>query len=295
MAKPIPTHPLIVLAQAKAAPLGVFMLDGPFANLTATFGRPYRSDYYGVGICLRGRAELSADLEDCVITPQTVLAMPPQTIKQWRSMSADFEHVAIFFTQAYITHRCAIDPEAVGIFSGGVPTLALDNDESTVIADAFDQLLHRYKTAGVYRDEILKALITALLYALEEMQAERPALSLAPKNRGRFLTREFKRLVARNFSTERHVTFYARAMSVTPRHLSATVKEHTGKTASEWIQAAVVLEARVLMRDRSLTVAQVADVLNFADASTFGKFFKNLTGVSPAAYRKNDRLNIPTF
>lgn len=295
MKKPIPTYPLSVLSPSQAAPLGVFMLDQPVEGIELTFGLPYRSDYYGVGICRRGRAELRADLEDCVVTPQSVLAMPPQTIKQWKSMSADFKHVAIFFTKAYITDRHAVDMDAFDFLSRGGPVLALEKNEAATIANAFDQLLSKYKTAGPYRDEILKALIHALLYELEGIHVKQPPSLQAPENRGRYLTREFKRLVARHFGAERHVTFYAEAMSVTPRHLSATVKEHTGKTAGEWIQEAVVLEARVLLRDSARNVAQVADMLNFVDASTFGKFFKNLTGMSPAAYRRSGQAGIPTF
>lgn len=295
MKKSIPTYPLDFLAQAQAVPVGVFMLDQPFEGVESTFGLPYRSDYYGVGICLRGRAELSADLEECVVTPHSVLAMPPQTIKQWKSMSADFRHIAIFFTKAYITDGNILDPDAFSLFSSGGPVFALEEDEAATIAKALDQLLQKYKTLSLYQDEILKALINALLYELEAMHVRQSPLLHAPENRGRYLTREFKHLVARNFSAERHVTFYAEAMSVTPRHLSATVKQHTGKTAGEWIQDAVLLEARVLLRDRARTIAQIADMLNFTDPSTFGKFFKNLTGTSPAAYRTGNRTSLPTF
>lgn len=114
MAERVPTCPLDVVAQAvprlDAAPLDVFMLGQRVEGLQATFGTPYRSQYYGVGICLHGTARITADLHSHEIRPRTVLAMPPQTIKRWQYMSDDFEHIAIFFTQAYITERTQFDP-----------------------------------------------------------------------------------------------------------------------------------------------------------------------------------------
>ncbi|WP_369427719.1 helix-turn-helix domain-containing protein [Pontibacter harenae] len=48
----------------------------------------------------------------------------------------------------------------------------------------------------------------------------------------------------------------------------------------------VALEAKVLLQNRTLTVSQVSDLLNFSDQSLFGKFFKANTGISPVEYRK---------
>jgi AraC family transcriptional activator of pobA len=42
----------------------------------------------------------------------------------------------------------------------------------------------------------------------------------------------------------------------------------------------------VLLQNPGLTVGQIADTLHFADQSTFGRFFRNNTGVSPAGYRQ---------
>lgn len=81
--------------------------------------------------------------------------------------------------------------------------------------------------------------------------------------------------------------FYASLLHVTPKHLSEVVKAQTGRTAGEWIDQSVILEAKVLLQQKELSISQVADALHFSDQSVFGKFFKVNTGVSPLAYRQS--------
>jgi AraC-like DNA-binding protein len=89
-----------------------------------------------------------------------------------------------------------------------------------------------------------------------------------------------------NYMQERKLDFYAGKLNVTTKYLSTTLKKHTGRSAGEWIDETIALEARVLLQNLSYTVAQVSNQLNFTDQSTFGKFFKSNTGFSPLEYRK---------
>jgi AraC-like DNA-binding protein len=95
----------------------------------------------------------------------------------------------------------------------------------------------------------------------------------------------FQNLVFHHYKEHRNVQFYADALYVSPKHLTETIKEVTGKTAGEWIDDAVVLEAKVLLRNHDVSIAAIADDIHFPDQSTFGKYFKKHTGFSPTEYR----------
>lgn len=284
----IPTLSLDVVAQTEPPALDVYMLGPHVDDPSVRFGLPYRSDYFGVGVCLQGCAELSIDLERCTVTPHTVVAIAPQAIKQWHAMSSDFEHLVLFFTRQWITDRNAIDPDRLACFDGGQQVLELSQASATPLAASLRQVRETYDTAGPYRNEILKARITALLYEIETVHRSTHPAHRTAHSRARRLADEFKRLVAASVTRERQVKFYADALSVTPRHLSTAIHEHTGKTPSAWIHETVALEARVLLLDPSLTVAQVADRLRFPDQSTFGKYFKQHTGLSPREYQSGN-------
>lgn len=96
--------------------------------------------------------------------------------------------------------------------------------------------------------------------------------------------------VMQNFKRERSVSFYAQQLCVTPKHLSAVVKEITTHTAGELIDHYVIMEAKMMLAETTLTIQEVANELNFANQSFFGKYFKHLTGYSPSEFRKMTSL-----
>lgn len=89
-----------------------------------------------------------------------------------------------------------------------------------------------------------------------------------------------------NFRTERSVSFYADRLCVTPKHLSAVTKEITSQTASDIIDHYVIMEAKIMLAETALTIQEIANKLNFANQSFFGKYFKHQTGYSPSQFRK---------
>jgi AraC-like DNA-binding protein len=96
----------------------------------------------------------------------------------------------------------------------------------------------------------------------------------------------FRNLLTKEFWRHRSVSFYANSLNVTPKYLSEVIKRQTGKTTGEWIDKAIMLEAKVLLQKQELSIAQISDRLNFGDQSIFGKFFKTHEGISPFEYRK---------
>lgn len=96
---------------------------------------------------------------------------------------------------------------------------------------------------------------------------------------------KFLNLVQTHFKEERFLNFYADKLAITPKHLSRTVRQHTGFTAVEWIERFVILEAKVMLKSSSMTIQQISDELNFPSQSFFGKYFKKNVGMSPKEFR----------
>ena len=60
----------------------------------------------------------------------------------------------------------------------------------------------------------------------------------------------------------------------------------TGRSAAAWIDECVILEAKNLLRFSGKNIQQIAYELNFSNQSSFGKYFKHLTGMSPSEFQK---------
>ncbi len=80
--------------------------------------------------------------------------------------------------------------------------------------------------------------------------------------------------------------FYAEKMNISPQYLSRLVFEVSGTAASDWINRAVTLQAKLLLRSSGLTIEHIADELNFSTTPYFCRFFKREVGITPTAYRK---------
>ena len=123
------------------------------------------------------------------------------------------------------------------------------------------------------------------LFAL--INTETQEINGRSKSRKDVIFEKYMREVLKHYKTERSVAFYADKLCLTAKHLSSVVKEMSGKTASEWIERFVILEARALLKSSDMSIQQIAEQLNFANQSFFGKYFKHHMGISPKEYRKS--------
>jgi AraC-like DNA-binding protein len=133
--------------------------------------------------------------------------------------------------------------------------------------------------------DIIRSFIYILLNELDDITRSRSVAQVPVITRNELLLQEFKMLLTHHFIEERQLAFYAEKLHVTPKYLSAAVKEASGKTAGDWITDMLILESKVLLQDKQQSVAQIAYNLKFTDPSHFGKFFKAQTSFSPLTYR----------
>ncbi|MBQ5395209.1 MAG: AraC family transcriptional regulator, partial [Alistipes sp.] len=96
---------------------------------------------------------------------------------------------------------------------------------------------------------------------------------------------DFMELLEQHCRQERNVSFYAEQLNITPKYFSSAIKEVSGKTAARWIDEAVILEAKTMLRYSEMSIQEIANALNFSTQSFFGKYFKQHTGVSPSRYK----------
>jgi AraC family transcriptional activator of pobA len=81
----------------------------------------------------------------------------------------------------------------------------------------------------------------------------------------------------------------ARALTRSPGHLTRTVKDLTGETIGELIEARKMVEARRLLLESDLTGEVIAQQLGFADSSHFRRRFRRLHGMPPQVWRQLNR------
>jgi AraC-like DNA-binding protein len=77
----------------------------------------------------------------------------------------------------------------------------------------------------------------------------------------------------------------AAALSLTPGHLTTTVRRKTGRTVQDWITERRLTEARRLLAETDLPVAEVGRRTGFPDPGYFARTFRRQHGVPPRDWR----------
>lgn len=109
------------------------------------------------------------------------------------------------------------------------------------------------------------------------------------------ILKTFAELLSKHVMTEPSLDFYAEQLCISKQYLALIIKEKTRVTAGRIVAVMRTEVASRLLRDPELTIQQIASKMSFADQSSFGKFFKKHTGMSPLRYRQTLRKTLLTL
>lgn len=245
-----------------------------------------------------GPIQLSINQEASTVGSNMVVSFfPGQIVQVTTPLPADLDAYIMYFDMRFM-QNVNINMSSISLpikVEKPMPVWPLDTGESELLEKYFD-LLH-LNTLDVANPQINKqvasSLMAAMFYQLVLFYHKRLEGQIDVGDTGRSLgrrhdyVREFIRLVHLHYTRERTVTFYSNQLFISPKYLSMLVREATGRTAAKWIDDFVLTEAKNLLKFSGKNIQQVAYSLNFPTQSSFGKYFKHLTGMSPTEYQKS--------
>jgi len=82
----------------------------------------------------------------------------------------------------------------------------------------------------------------------------------------------------------------AAGLNLSPKYLSDLLKQETGKTALELIHLHIISEAKNMLIDDKLSIAEISYKLGFDNPPYFSRLFKKETGITPKEF-KSQSLN----
>jgi AraC-like DNA-binding protein len=255
---------------------------------------PFRSDHFSFTLVHEGDFSINANLLEYNVKKNNILMVAPNTVRQFLNVSPNCRLTAVIFTSAYLsaTSIHTKNVEAFDFLSSQVnPLLAIDEKAIAPLTSILNIIESKMDIPDelAFQDEVLLSLFTGFVYEVGALYQKQQKIGEVKGTRKEELTFRFLKILPQHFKEERSVQAYAAMLNITPKYLSQTVKEVTGKTAGEFIDEIVILEAKVALNDPALTIAQVAAYLNFADQFFFSKFFKKQCGISPSKYRQTPR------
>lgn len=203
--------------------------------------------------------------------------------------SADYRGICLIADEGYTLElpvvRNAIRTAYFPLLEFGNPRLSLQPDDSRHLEQLMRLAIRYLYSQHPLHSESLRLLYSLFLSDLSAIEDRSvPSHRFSPRIEELFL--RFIQMLPQHFIEHRDIAFYADRLCITTTYLSRVVRQVSGRTVADYIDQMLLMEAAWLLQTSTLTVAQIADRLHFADTTTFARFFKRLKGRTPKEYRQ---------
>lgn len=125
-----------------------------------------------------------------------------------------------------------------------------------------------------------------LLAVWLERQAETSADESPRPDAARRLARAYADVLEKEFRNGKGVGDLARALGVTPTHLTRVCHKTCGRSASDLLHDRLIFEARRMLAETRDPIRQVSENLGFTSPAYFTRAFLQRTGKTPSGFRK---------
>ena len=260
---------------------------------------PCRFDGYLAFFCYKGHFNIEVNLRTFQVKEGSLFVYTPGNIVRVSGISKedrDDLHIVLIAASNDLIHMAHFDfnklyDESLRLMEN--PCVEISGCERDICRKYLD-LVRDISTAALPNSrDAVSSLITSIFYLMAALWADR--LSEARQKvetggrsvRSRAIFEDFLALVKDNHRKERSLNFYAEKLYLTPKYLSKLVKTVSGKSAHEWIDSFVIVEAKNMLKYSGLSIKTIVYDLNFPNQTTFYRFFKAQTGMTPSEYRKS--------
>lgn len=265
------------------------ILFDEIANLPLP-SEPRRMGCKFVALCTQGRAQYSVDTEEHTVFPNDIIVINEGQVANDYMLSRDCNGVAFMVSDDFFSEivKGVHELSQLFLFTRTHPVSRLTQQEADDFLTYFRAI--KQKTDDHqhhFRRQTVCALMETMIYDLSNAIYRMQSLNDRRQTRAEAIFTEFMQLVEQNFRSERRVGWYAQQLCISPKYLSETVKQVSRRTPNEWIDSYVTLEIRVLLRNSTQSIKEIAHRLHFPNQSFLGKYFKEHVGMSPSQYRKS--------
>ena len=245
---------------------------------------PYRCPLSVAIYCTQGTGTGRINAMTFSLSPGGFMIVLPNQITELVDRSDDFEATYIIMTDTFT--------ESLGIGNTFSLHATISQHPHTNLTGRAKSALESYlamcksiipEHQNPNRLEIITLLTRAFFLGLGYFMHQ---TNCSDNSRQSELTNKFIELVERNYTKQRELKFYADKLALTPKHISLVVKRSSGKSATEWIEKYVILDAITQLTLTDKSIKEIAYDLGFPSQSFFGKYFCRIVGASPAEYRK---------
>lgn len=243
-----------------------------------------------IAYCIKGNVKARINLWDYNIKQYDFVVLTPGSFIQIHEASEDSQISFIGFSSAILrtinfwkksSHllipifKCPVistTPEVASVYGDAI-SLCSRLSEMNMISMAPDLL-----------DNVLNIFIHAVATGINSSEGQS---SDNEKNstRDQQILAEFLQLAFENYREEHKLAFYAREVNLTLSHFCNVIRKATGQTPQDIIQSLIIMDAQSQLKGTDIPVGKIAESLGFSAPTTFNRYFRTYTGMTPQEYR----------
>jgi len=174
------------------------------------------------------------------------------------------------------------------VFQPGNNIFQLNEEQFLDLKNIYQQMREEIESDYIYKYDLLRTLVTELvLYTIKMKSASK--LSNQRISASERISILFAELLERQFPIDdianplalRSASDYAKNLNIHVNHLNRALKETSNKTTSQLIIERILQEVKILLKQTSWTVSEIAYALGYTEATHFNNTFKKYLDMTP--------------
>lgn len=242
-------------------------------------------------LCIRGKGIIHTGAQQYSLQPMRELIFWNGSIMQLQEASTDFFVRVIMYPQKRFLQAAISLDHCYFKYMLEFPLYDYQKEnniegwQNTNLWMNMAQMLFT-KKSSCFREKLeINYLQSMLMWIFSSI----PSCAIMPEQkftRKKLLFHKFIHLVHVHAVHEHQVNFYSEKLCISSRYLhEITALYSNGKSPKEIIEEQLTAEIMVLLNNPCLSIAQIAELCKFSDASYLNRFFKKNTGIAPGKYR----------
>ena len=144
-------------------------------------------------------------------------------------------------------------------------------------------LFDEYHKDDFNNQNIIDALYTVVFSKIEQLKKQQTVYLKDSDKLMLFM--KFKKLLDSDYTNNRNADAYAQKLCVTYKHLNVVCKEIANRTAKQFIDEHVILEAKRKLVNSNIKSTELTFLMGFEEPTNFSKYFKKHTGLTPNNFK----------
>ena len=248
---------------------------------------PHRKPVYDFIFLTKGKSVRYRNMDGFEILPNHFCFLPAYQILTKEEMSEDIHGFYCHF-DLKIFAKSLIKKDFINEFpflqSNKNPIVKISDSKKEEVLMILQRLENIYWSGEKPDFELISSYLLTLFLEIKKFVTHS---SVNTSDAAAQITQQYKNALSNYIYKYNRVADYAKHLSITPNYLNRCVSTTTGRAARDLLYDIILLEAKVLLKQTTLSISEIAYKLGKKDHSDFSRFFKSKTGVTPKQYRKN--------